>query len=135
MPIERANALGNLRLAVLKLGVQFSCREGLQTFDEGIQGRNLHSSEFLLKFYAVCTVDKTRTLGDVTRRSLHEASLPFGLVTSQWRLILMLMGGSVPSIVFKQNFSFTYFMKLFWSRATNRDHEPSFLSFWKDPVS
>jgi hypothetical protein len=93
MPIERANALGNLRLAVLKSGAQSSCREGLRTLDEGIEGRNLHSSEFLSKLYAVRAADKTRTRRDVTRRSWREASLPFGLVTSQWRSILMIMGG------------------------------------------
>ena len=64
VPIERANALGNSRLAVSKSGVQFSCREGLQTLDKGIEGRNLRSSKFLSKFYAVRTVDKTRMLGD-----------------------------------------------------------------------
>ncbi len=41
----------------------------------------------------------------------------------------MLMGGSIPIIVFKQNSSFTYFIKLIWSRATSQDH------FRKDPVS
>ncbi len=40
-------------------------------------------------------------------------------------------GGSVPSIVFKQNFYFTYFMKLFWSRATREATN----HFRKDPVS
>jgi hypothetical protein len=79
VPIERANALGNLRLAVSKSGVQFSCREGLRTLDKGIEGRNSHSSEFLSKFYAVRAADKTRTLGDITQRSWREASLPFGL--------------------------------------------------------
>jgi hypothetical protein len=36
---------------------------------------------------------KQGTHRDVTRRLWREASLPFGLVTSQWRLILMIMGG------------------------------------------
>ena len=63
----------------MKSGAQFSCREGLRTLDKGIEGRNSRSSEFLSKFYAVCAADKTRTLGDVTRRLWHEASLPFGL--------------------------------------------------------
>jgi hypothetical protein len=40
-------------------------------------------------------------------------------------------GGSVPSIVFKQNSYFTYFMKLFWSRATRKATN----HFRKDPVS
>ncbi len=132
MPIERANALGNLRLAVSKSGAQSSCPEGLRTLDKGIKGRNLYSSKFLSKFYAVCAADKTRTRRDVTRRSWHEASLPFGLVTSQWRLILMIMGGgSVPKVVFKQNSYFTYFMKLYWSRATREAAN----HFRKDPVS
>jgi hypothetical protein len=93
MPIKRANDFGNSRLAVSKLGARFSRREGLRTLDEGIEVRNLRSSEFLSKFYAVCMADKTRTLGDITQRLWREASLPFGLVTSQWRLILMLRGG------------------------------------------
>jgi hypothetical protein len=132
MPIERANALSNSRLAVSKSGAQFSCREGLQTLGKGIEGRNLHSSEFLSKFYAVRIADKTRTRSDVTRRSWSEASLPFGLVTSQWRLILMMMGGgSMPKVVFKQNSYFTYFVKLFWSRATRKATN----HFRKDPVS
>jgi hypothetical protein len=71
MPIERASALGNSRLAVSKSGARFSCREGLQTLDEGIEGRNLHSSEFLSKFYAVRAADKTRTLGDLSRKCRH----------------------------------------------------------------
>ncbi len=132
MPIERANALGNSRLAVLKSGAQFSCRQGLRTLDKGIEGRNLRSSDFLSKFYTVRAADKTRTHRDITRRSWLEASLPFGLVTSQWRSVLMIMGGGrVPYVVFKQNFYFTYFMKLFWSRATREvtNH------FRKDPVS
>ncbi len=80
MPIERANALGNSRLAVLKSGARFSCREGLRTLDEGIEGRNSRSSKFLSKLYAVCAANKTKTLGDVTQRLWREASLPFGLV-------------------------------------------------------
>ncbi len=66
MPIERANALGNSRLAVSKSEVRYSCHEGLRTFDKGIEGRNLRSSEFLSKFYALRAADKTRMLGDVT---------------------------------------------------------------------
>jgi hypothetical protein len=53
--------------------------------------------------------------------------------TSQWRSILMIMGGggSVPNIAFKQNSYFTYFMKLFWSRATRKATN----HLRKDPVS
>jgi hypothetical protein len=40
-------------------------------------------------------------------------------------------GGSGPSVVFKQNSYFTYFMKLFWSRATCKATN----LFRKDPVS
>jgi hypothetical protein len=40
-------------------------------------------------------------------------------------------GGSIPSIVFKQNSYFSYFMKLFWSRATREATN----HFRKDPVS
>jgi hypothetical protein len=83
MPIERANALGNLRLAALKSGARFSCCEGLQTLDKEIMGTNLRSSEFLSKFYAVFAADKIRMLGDITRRLWREASLPFELITSQ----------------------------------------------------
>ena len=60
MPIKRANTLGNSRLAVSKLGAQLPCREGLRTLDKGIEGRNLRSSKFLSKFYAVCAADKIR---------------------------------------------------------------------------
>ncbi len=51
---------------------------------------------------------------------------------SQWRSILMLMGGggTNPSVVFKQNSYFTYFMKLFWSCATHKATN----HFRKDPV-
>ncbi len=41
-------------------------------------------------------------------------------------------GGCVPSVVFKQNSYFTYFMKLFWSRttckATNHFRKDQFLN-------
>jgi hypothetical protein len=98
MPIKRANALGNLRLAVSKSGALFSCREGLRTLDEGIEGRNLRSSKFLSKFYAICAGDKTRTLGDVTRRSWREASLPFGLDNLSMEIDFDVNGG-VASLV------------------------------------
>ncbi len=60
MPIERANALGNLRLAVSKSGVQLPCREGLRTLNNRIEGRNSHLSEFLSKLYVVRMADKVR---------------------------------------------------------------------------
>ncbi len=93
MPIKRANTLSNSTLAVSKSGAQFFCREGLRTLEEGIEGKNSRSSKFLSKFYTIRAADKTRTCRDVTQRSWHEVSLPFGLVTSQWRSILLIMGG------------------------------------------
>jgi hypothetical protein len=40
-------------------------------------------------------------------------------------------GGSVPNVVFKKNSYFTYFLKLFWSRATRKATN----HFRKGPVS
>jgi hypothetical protein len=44
---------------------------------------------------------------------------------------MLMGGGSIPSVVFKKNSSFTYFIKLFWSRATREATN----HFRKDSIS